>query len=328
MESPSQEYYDEQTSSGESDTGVSFEKKTQTKKRRRVPDNLPSGDTFVELLDSKIKDLKPVDLSNKDILEENDLQIELYCLYWNYHGDKKNRELVKKTARKVNNRKSASKSRKVKSDQLEELKEKVDALSKQNKEYEEAISKATLENDYLNSKIDELNRLLGSMRHNTTCNCQIGHDVSFSPTFQSQDIFDMVTLPTKKNYLQEKNFDFDYFYDKPYLEDDLFMYNSNSDDTSSWYNDESSDDTNEHLASPLHNTTKIKSKLLSFGFLLLFIVGSFVLTKSDSNSGFVNLSSYNYEVSYKGLIAVVAFIFLFINGTTVKGLQKVFSKFC
>lgn len=229
MESPNNEYYDDPTSSASSDgDGVEFEKKTTPRKRKRVPDNLPSGDLFVDALNHKIKEIRPVDIPNKNILEDNDPQIEFYCLYWNYHGDKKNRELVKKTARKVNNRKSASKSRKVKSDQLEELKEKVDELAKQNKQYEEAISKANLENQYLNNKINELNSLLGSMNQNTTCNCQIGHESNFIPISQAPpDVLDIVSFPTKKNNLQDKNFDFGYFSDyKPFVEDDFMMYNS------------------------------------------------------------------------------------------------------
>jgi len=164
-------HIDDEPWSAANETKVTEPKKPTTKKRKRVPENLPDGNLFVELLNCKIKDIRPTETKDRSVFETNDSEIEQYCLYWNYHGDKKDREIVKKIARKVNNRISASKSRKSKSDQLEQLKAQIQRLEKEKEEYKAQIKQAEYENRHLSLEIEKFQTILKNMSRSTQANC-------------------------------------------------------------------------------------------------------------------------------------------------------------
>lgn len=183
------QYDDQYSSSSENDSKTTETKKMTHKKRKRVPENIPDENLFVTALNCKIKDIRPTETKDRKVFETSDPEIEQYCLYWNYHGDKKDREIVKKIARKVNNRISASKSRKSKSDQLEQLKEQIRILEQENENYKSQIRQEKLKNDNLTEQIDKLRSIFQNIPQHQV-NSVIGLEYHFNfEEFLSQELY-------------------------------------------------------------------------------------------------------------------------------------------
>lgn len=184
------QYEEQYSSSSENDSKVT--KKVTHKKRKRVPENLPDENMFVTVLNCKIKDIRPTETKDRKVFETNDPEIEQYCLYWNYHGDKKDREIVKKIARKVNNRISASKSRKSKSDQLEQLKEQIRVLEQENENFKSQIRQEKLKNENLTEQIEKLRAIFQNIPQH-----QVNSVFDLEYQFNFEEFFNQKSFPKK-----------------------------------------------------------------------------------------------------------------------------------